>query len=524
MNKLLTIVSIFILFSCAQVVAPSGGDKDVLPPTPIEDKTLPLNYSTNFTASEISIEFDEYFKLSNPSKNVIITPVLENKPDFKIKNKKLLIKLNNTLEPNTTYTINFGESILDITEGNILKNFKYVFSTGTYLDSLEVTGNVFDAITKKPIEDAVVMLYTNFEDSIPLKEKPYYFANTKGNGSFKITNIKAGDYKLFALKEDNGNLIFDSKTELIAFSDTIISIKPMDSIKVSYKLIAFQEEEEELKILDKNYYNNNLIRLTFNKTLKGEAPIAFIPNIEVKPYVFPKTDSIQYFINENVIIEKVIINPNSELSDTIKLRQSKIKQSIHLKLDKNRINEEDTVIAKTLIPIVKLDKSKIEVLKDSVEIPFSASIIDKELLLAFSKQEDLEYQITLFPNAIEDKWGNANDTTSYNVTILKPDFYGDISLNVKLPNNNKNYIFQLLDSKGDVFKEEILTESKSIVYNKMFPGEYSAKIILDENKNGYWDTGNYLNKMHAEKIFLLSKKLTLRSNWEINETWEIPTK
>ena len=135
---------------------------------------------------------------------------------------------------------------------------------------------------------------------------------------------------MFSLKQDNGNLIFDSKTELIAFSDTIISVKSADTINQNYKLIAFQEIEEELKVLDKKYYNNNLLRLTFNKTLREELPIAFIPETEVTTYLFPKTDSIQYLIRDNVILEKIILNPNTKKSDTIKLRQSKIKQNIHL--------------------------------------------------------------------------------------------------------------------------------------------------------------------------------------------------
>ena len=313
-----------LLWSCAQVSSPTGGNKDTQPPVVNQSKTEPANFSTNFSSETIKLEFDEYFNLSNPNKNIIITPTLKNKVDYDVKNKRLIINLNNELADNTTYTINFGKSITDITEGNILTNFRYVFSTGNILDSLELKGYVYDAITKKPISDAAVMLYTDFQDSIPLKEIPYYFTKTLKSGWFNLKNVKEGEYKLVALSEINDNLIFDSNDELIAYSDTLITINKPDSTDGTISLIAFKETEEKLYVEEKKYNFNNLISIEFNKPPSENLKAEFIPKIDFETYHFPKTHSIQYYLTENTLAEKIILS-DGNFTDTVSLKKSKPK-------------------------------------------------------------------------------------------------------------------------------------------------------------------------------------------------------
>jgi hypothetical protein len=203
----------------------AGGKKDVTPPRLISSK--PVNYSTNFKSQKIEIEFDEFIALKNVNQELIMSPPLPKKPDVRIKNKSIVIDLKNELRENTTYTMNFGKSLTDNNEGNALTNFEFVFSTGNYLDSLSVKGNVVNAFNLQPSKEPIIVgLYDQTEDSIPLKSIPVYIGKTDDKGNFQINNIKSDTFKLFALKDLNYNLLFDLSTEEIAFIDTLITLTP----------------------------------------------------------------------------------------------------------------------------------------------------------------------------------------------------------------------------------------------------------------------------------------------------------
>jgi len=203
----------------------SGGYKDELPPTLLSSK--PENYAVNFNSQKIELVFDEYIALKNVNQELIISPPLPKKPDVRIKNKSILIDLKNELRENTTYTLNFGKAIADNNEGNALTNFEFVFSTGSYLDSLSVKGTLTSAFNLQPSKDPFVIgLYDQTEDSIPLKSIPVYVGKTDEKGLFQINNIKADTFRIFALKDLNNNLIFDLPNEEIAFIDTFLLITP----------------------------------------------------------------------------------------------------------------------------------------------------------------------------------------------------------------------------------------------------------------------------------------------------------
>ena len=203
------LLGVLLLDSCAQISAPTGGEPDTVPPKLDSLGTIPLNYSTNFSGDKIVITFNEYFVLKNPKANVFFSPNIENGPEFIVKGKTLTVLLNNELKENTTYTINFGDAISDYTVGNKIPDFKYVFSTGDFIDSMSTQGKVIDAFTGKPIEGVVVMLYDDFSDSVVSKSKPIYYATTNKEGDYLMNYLKAGTYKLFALKDENRNYFYD---------------------------------------------------------------------------------------------------------------------------------------------------------------------------------------------------------------------------------------------------------------------------------------------------------------------------
>ena len=184
---------IFIFNSCAIQVPPSGGEKDTKPPKVLS--TTPKNYSTNINANNIEIEFDEYVQLKDANTQLIISPLLNYQPTTKIRKKKLYIHISDTLKANTTYTLNFGTSISDLNEANLLENYQYIFSTGSILDSLKIKGKVENAFNLKKDKNQIVMLYRNSDDSIPYKERPLYFSKTNDEGEYSINNISSGDRK-----------------------------------------------------------------------------------------------------------------------------------------------------------------------------------------------------------------------------------------------------------------------------------------------------------------------------------------
>ncbi|MFC2129255.1 Ig-like domain-containing protein [Bacteroidota bacterium] len=212
-----------VVCSCAQQGAPTGGPKDENPPVLL--KAVPENYSTNFTAKKIMLTFDEYLDMGNFTQELVVSPPMDEKPEIKLRNKTLIIEFEEELKEDITYTFNFGEGIKDLNERNVLLNFEYVVSTGDYLDSLSVKGrlkNAFDlTIPETPIS---IMLYTELQDSLPLKEIPYYVGRADTEGNFAVNNLKPNIYKLFVLKDGNNNFLFDLPEEEIAFLDSSLLV------------------------------------------------------------------------------------------------------------------------------------------------------------------------------------------------------------------------------------------------------------------------------------------------------------
>jgi hypothetical protein len=210
-----------LTFSCANVVSPTGGPRDEDPPEVV--RSTPPNYSARFSGGEVRIYFDEYVELRNLSQQMLISPPLSALPEVRLRRQSIVFEINETLRPNTTYSLFFGDAIRDITEGNVIPNFQFVFSTGEYVDSLSVAGQVLDAFTLEPVADAFVMLYDSIVDSIPYLERPVYLAKTDKEGQFAIRNMRPGEYLAFGLVDNNANFLYDLPDERIAFLDSLVS-------------------------------------------------------------------------------------------------------------------------------------------------------------------------------------------------------------------------------------------------------------------------------------------------------------
>lgn len=214
-----------LLMNCANPVSPEGGPKDTKPPEILNCD--PPNQSVHFSGSAIRIEFNEFISLKNPTSEIFLSPPLSKPPDTRLRGKSLILKIEDTLKTNTTYSVSFGDAITDLTEGNVLKGFTYVFSTGDYIDSLSLRGKVINAFTLQPESNVFVTLYINNNDtlpldSLPLKTAPYYLTKTDDNGAFTLGNLQQARFKLLAIEDMNSDLYFSQPSERIAFMDSLI--------------------------------------------------------------------------------------------------------------------------------------------------------------------------------------------------------------------------------------------------------------------------------------------------------------
>jgi len=287
---------------CAQIGTVTGGDKDTLAPVIVQAN--PANFTTSYSKKEMKayIKFDEFVELRDVNQNLIVSPPLENKPEIKLQGKKVIIDLKNELKPNTTYNLDFGNSIVDLNEGNPLTRFQYVFSTKSYIDSLSVAGIVLNPTTLAKEKDVFVVLYENLQDSTPYKELPLFVSKTDTSGKFELNYIKPGNFKIIAIKDLNSNLKYDPGTEKIAFWDSIIVPKAfpttrIDSLKtkskkdsvVVRKIVQFEPRNLQLFLFEEDYkiqYITKTIRdhrarivLLFNHPLKKDSLI-------IEPYNF----------------------------------------------------------------------------------------------------------------------------------------------------------------------------------------------------------------------------------------------
>jgi hypothetical protein len=222
------------MIGCAKVGSPTGGPKDINPPQ--NTGCTPENRSTNFTGEKIDIEFNEYVQLKNQNKEILISPPLKDRPAIRVREKSIRIILNNDLLPQTTYTINFGNSLSDLNESNGLPDFEYVFSTGNTIDSLSVTGKIANAFDHKPDKDGglMIMLYENLSDSAPLVELPKYYGRANKDGLFAVNNIQADTFRIVAIKDANNNMKYDVAAEEIAFLDSSLIINAGNVISQTY--------------------------------------------------------------------------------------------------------------------------------------------------------------------------------------------------------------------------------------------------------------------------------------------------
>jgi uncharacterized protein (DUF2141 family) len=529
--KYLTVLVIFVFLSCAKRGTITGGEKDTI--APVLKVSFPKNFSTDFKEKEIKLTFDEYIVLKNLNKQLIISPPLKNEPLISptTATKYLTIKIKDTLQPNTTYSFNFGQSITDNNEGNAFNQFKYVFSTGKYIDSLSLSGTVKHAFDKEAESFVSVMLYEandSFKDSVIYKQTPRYVTNTLDSlKTFKLENLKAGKYLLVAMKDVNSNNKYNPKTDKIAFRKQFVTV-PNDSV---FELKLFKENSKFKAIKPvQSGASRLLMGYEGSVTEKDKPNIVLKNNNVIMPVIitkFPKKDTLQIWFKPQKLdsLSFSVSKDKDKYKDkfSVKIKKQK-KDSLDIKpLQNGNLNLRDRFAMESNTPLVKFDKSKIKLTnKDSTSVVFTTEYdeFNQKLYFDFKKEPSQKYRFSLMPGAITDFYEKANDTLIYNINTLAESDYGNLSITLQ---NIKKFplLIELTNEKGEVMASEYSEKKTQVDFNLVEPSNYTVRAIYDENKNKVWDTGSYLEKQQPEEVVYLFKEVDVRANWEVTQAFDL---
>ncbi len=531
------------LSRCAQESTPQGGPKDEK--APVVKKSTPANKSLHFTADKIKITFDEFIKPTGFAQTLVSPPV-DKRPVYHVEGRTLTIKLKSPLRDSTTYTINFGDDLQDLNESNKAANFTYVFSTGSYIDSQRIDGTVLLAKDNTPAEDIVVSLYPKDSMDGILKSKPYYFAKTDKAGYFKIENIKAAQYRLYALKDQNYNYLYDQPNELIAFSDTIINLA--DTLPKNVKLHIFSENRQKLKLSEAKSLGPGQLQIIYNKPVNNFKLDWNGYSASDFAYTYPTNDTIIYWYSKYYAEkDSFYLTANDTILDTLRMELKSIKKDSlatgnklpfsivnqSLAKRKDSVNTQNKSFQELLkpfkisftVPIAEINSSKtLQITRDSSleEIPARVTLDPKtkqSITIEFDKLEKTTYNITVPDSIYKDIFGRWNTKLVQHITTNDKSSYGNLQVKLKTEHPEKYYVIKLLQAESnEVVKEFFFTGNgeKKITVSDVLAGKYKFMVIEDENKNGEWDTGNFEKKKQPEKIFTYKDTYELKGGWDLD--------
>jgi len=579
---LICCITALLATHCANQKPPTGGPKDEDPPVLIS--STPAHESLNFDDKKIELTFNEAVQLKNAKEQIIITPRVQGEYDIKFKKDKVIIEFEDPLKDSTTYTFNFREGIQDLNEGNPAENLKLAFSTGSLLDSLQINGKVKNIMTNQFVEDVTVSLYETADTLTPLLDPPVYFTKTNAEGYYQFDNLKAGNYKLIAVADDNKNLFIDPKKESYGFiRDTLYLTSNIDSLEIGIqhldiRPISFQGARQSGTTYD----------LKFNKylttySLKAEDSIPLISNFSSNEH-----NTIQIF---NTSFQQDSLFTIVEAYDSV---FNHLVDTVYVKFEPtNRKPSELTVSKKleTIIPSDGILKGTFTFSKPITQVYYDSAFIfidslhilsiDSTHLIAnqHADQFDLTYTFdqslfapksenaTISKTTKRDKKLSAPDSLtssqSDSITQLKADttrtnastksqqkvnpyiyfarnsfisIEQDSSKTIKQelsfkkasdfailqveiqPSNNQYFIVQLLDKQYKVVQE--VSNQNKFSFEHIPPGDYRLRVLVDENRNGKWDTGNFITgETHEPVVYFVNSEnqelLTFRANWEV---------
>ncbi len=527
---LILVPQLFITTGCAKIAQPTGGPRDTIAPSVVSVYSS-KNYQTNFSDQQIQLTFDEWVQLNQPTQEVIVSPPLNKNLKIELKGKTVTIDLSEeTLRENATYTFNFGKAIQDYTERNAPEDLRFVFSTGDYIDSLIVEGSVTDE-KGSAASDVLVMLYDNLDDTVVQTERPFYFARTNKQGTFRIQNVRSDTFKIFALIDENNNYLNDLETEKIAFIFENVVVDGLDTLVPSVGLQLFQPSPTLRRTTNQTRDYGHL-RFGYNQILYDSLDFRVEPEL-VSDYVEQVEDTLHFWYTDTISTRTFFINDGKNYFDTIDISFPK-DDDFYEKNERTILEIPTPRVAKKPIkqnpnkpvelvfrhPFYDIDTSKLLLLEDTLEkrvFPFFSRFDKsrKNLAIDYDWIESTPYRLILLPGAIRDIFGLENDTIRLNYNVDAFENYGNIEVTVSGLSADSSYVVELLDKSDKVVETFTVSEKATIkqAYKALPTGNYKLKLTLDDNQNGRWDTGEYPTRQ-PERI-VIGKAEELRPNWDL---------
>ena len=559
---ILIIITLIIDFSCANRVPPTGGIKDINPPRLL--LATPPNGAVNVPLDGIiTLRFDEFAVIQNANE-ILISPLLAKQPEFKLRGKNILIDFQDDLRPNTTYTIFFGENLKDLNEGNIAHNFEYSFSTGSTRDSLSIRGKVLAAQSKQAAKGIYIALYDgNSADTAFLTTPPLYITRTDEAGQYKLSNIAANTYRIFALEDKNNNYYYDQPNEQIAFSDSLIKVVPItvamprdstnkanstDSLAMAAQIAAqnlansqavpvlylFNEGKEAPQVAEKKNREYGYALLLMTKPIDSLAISAIdtLPKTnDWQHEITPKGDTV-FIWYKNVPSDAEIafaLRGAANYADTVYFKSMpeaktlpilKFTSSIRMGRSSTTFDPNQKMWIEFNAPLLAFDKDSVTLSADGINIPISSQLnfdaqYPRRLYIDYAWKSQVKYELNMPDSAAVDFWGQANERINIKFASQTQSQLGAIQLKCSGFDPNKSYILQVKD--GTTGKKMLIQQNlktAQTLLDQIVAGTYQIAIIEDRNKNGKWDTGNYSEHLQPEKIYNTTEAITVKGNWD----------
>lgn len=571
------VVGGFVLAAgCAKISSPTGGPRDTEPPVVL--KSVPENGARNFRGNRIVISFDEYLVLDRINEKFMVSPPMKRMPEIRIKGKDIVIRYDEELRDSTTYTFYFQDAVRDLNEGNAINNFQFVFSTGPFIDSLSVTGNVLKADDLNPPETTLIVLYIQKEDSAFLREIPSYIALADQDGYFRIDNVAAREYRIYALKDVDNSKNFNLPDEEIAFLDSIISVTPeknwipviqdppgslpkdkraADTIVLQgdYRLYLFQHEKK-LRYLTSSS-RNAAYRLNYTLSLPPDT-LGFhfsIPEAEADSYFTEsskKGDTVRVWIADSALYNRPLINavvkyPFTDSAgvdvlreDTIMMRfiapRTPVRGRVRptpfrftSNISSASLRPGEALVFNSQTPFREPDTSRTWLYElegsDRIKIPFSMDTDSTNSCRISIKGKfgmNKNYIFIADSASFGNIYGEHCDSSAFKFTVKGEESYGKLVLDVN--NHEGSRIIQLLTNEEKIVREVLMDEDGRVEFPLLDKGFYQVRVIYDFNNDGRWTPGDFLTGRQPEPVSYMPQIIEIKENWVLEYAWDISEK
>ena len=503
-RSFLILAGILLLASCAQIGILSGGNRDEFAPVPV--KISPDQEQTNFSGSSVSFTFDEFVQLNNPQQNIVLIPG-GIKTEAVLKKKTMTVSWNEPLMPNTTYVLYMNGVVKDITEGND-SLMSYVFSTGSIIDSLSYEVSVIDAWTGQYLKNMLVGLYVSDQDKMPL-----YFTRTDALGTARFTNLKNGAYLLRCFTDEDKDLISNIsekrgfKTDVLQLDSSFVDTIPLMAFTpLQQKVRSFSFGGPGIFSVGAGFSLENA-NFTFNGEILNDREIRRITSdsLLLFPAIADSLNKAELIVSHSYGIDTLTILLNKK-DKTLPLKLKNLAKTNvfgpHQEL-LFELNDEITGIDSSKIKLInKADSSRITI----SSLSFEGNVLHISADRTQAKDANLEFEI----GAIKGRSGNSTNKESFTLQLKSKKDFGDLTVTVN--SDAEHLMVELLNGAQVISKSSVV--NGSVLFSSLEPGEYTFRLIVDQNNNGRWDTGNESDRVQPEKIFNFSTPVKVRSNWE----------